>query len=349
MPIAYVSEPPATADLVIVGGGIVGAATAFHASRAGLQPLVLERAARTVDPHDRRGRRRLPAAAREPRGARADRRIRRAVPALRGRHGPARARRGPSPAGLPLGHDLRRGDRAPAPAGRLAAFLGTHRRPADRRCRSPQGLPLPGPGDPTGQVPPVGRPHRPQGHHARARRRRHDGDLRGRLRRRRHRRRRGRRPRAPNHEGDRGNPIRRNRRRALLRPRRRARRRPPSDRDRSPPEGRAARGSRGSAGRTDDDRRRHGRALAPGVRRRVPALHRPLDPAVTPRRQRADRPRVRLPAARPKQPAGRGPHLALLANRLGARRALADAGGPLHDDARPAAAHRPEHASRASS
>jgi len=43
MPIVYVSEPPAAADLVIVGGGIVGAATAFHASRAGLRPLVLER------------------------------------------------------------------------------------------------------------------------------------------------------------------------------------------------------------------------------------------------------------------------------------------------------------------
>ncbi len=43
MPIAYLPEPPATADLVIVGGGIVGAATAFHASRAGLRPLVLER------------------------------------------------------------------------------------------------------------------------------------------------------------------------------------------------------------------------------------------------------------------------------------------------------------------
>ena len=43
MPIAYLSEPPATADLVIVGGGILGTATAFHASRAGLRPLVLER------------------------------------------------------------------------------------------------------------------------------------------------------------------------------------------------------------------------------------------------------------------------------------------------------------------
>lgn len=43
MPIRYASELPATAELVIVGGGIVGAATAFHASRAGLRPLVLER------------------------------------------------------------------------------------------------------------------------------------------------------------------------------------------------------------------------------------------------------------------------------------------------------------------
>ena len=34
---------PATADVVIVGGGIVGAATAFYASRAGLTALVLEK------------------------------------------------------------------------------------------------------------------------------------------------------------------------------------------------------------------------------------------------------------------------------------------------------------------
>lgn len=33
---------PPTADLVIVGGGVVGAATAFYASRAGLRPLLLE-------------------------------------------------------------------------------------------------------------------------------------------------------------------------------------------------------------------------------------------------------------------------------------------------------------------
>ena len=34
---------PTTADVVIVGGGIVGAATAFYASRAGLKTLVLEK------------------------------------------------------------------------------------------------------------------------------------------------------------------------------------------------------------------------------------------------------------------------------------------------------------------
>lgn len=43
MPIAHVSEPPRTADLVVVGGGIVGAATAFHAARAGLRPVVVEK------------------------------------------------------------------------------------------------------------------------------------------------------------------------------------------------------------------------------------------------------------------------------------------------------------------
>jgi sarcosine oxidase subunit beta len=43
MPIDHRTELPRTADLVIVGGGIVGAATAFHASRAGLRPVILER------------------------------------------------------------------------------------------------------------------------------------------------------------------------------------------------------------------------------------------------------------------------------------------------------------------
>jgi sarcosine oxidase subunit beta len=39
----YVADIPATADLVIIGGGIVGAATAFFAARAGLRPVLLER------------------------------------------------------------------------------------------------------------------------------------------------------------------------------------------------------------------------------------------------------------------------------------------------------------------
>jgi sarcosine oxidase subunit beta len=34
--------PPRTAELVVIGGGIVGAATAFYAARAGLRPLLLE-------------------------------------------------------------------------------------------------------------------------------------------------------------------------------------------------------------------------------------------------------------------------------------------------------------------
>ena len=43
MPIDYTPDLPQTADLVIVGGGIAGASTAFHATRAGLRPLILER------------------------------------------------------------------------------------------------------------------------------------------------------------------------------------------------------------------------------------------------------------------------------------------------------------------
>jgi sarcosine oxidase subunit beta len=43
MAIRYVSTLPRGAELVIIGGGIVGAATAFYAARAGLRPLLLER------------------------------------------------------------------------------------------------------------------------------------------------------------------------------------------------------------------------------------------------------------------------------------------------------------------
>lgn len=39
----YINTLPAAADLVIIGGGIVGTATAFFAARAGLRPLLLER------------------------------------------------------------------------------------------------------------------------------------------------------------------------------------------------------------------------------------------------------------------------------------------------------------------
>jgi sarcosine oxidase, subunit beta len=41
----YTDELPATADLVIIGGGIVGLATAYFAIRAGLRPIVLEKQA----------------------------------------------------------------------------------------------------------------------------------------------------------------------------------------------------------------------------------------------------------------------------------------------------------------
>ncbi len=38
----YRPDPPAAADLVVIGGGVVGAATAWHAARAGLRPVILE-------------------------------------------------------------------------------------------------------------------------------------------------------------------------------------------------------------------------------------------------------------------------------------------------------------------
>jgi glycine/D-amino acid oxidase-like deaminating enzyme len=41
--IDYRSDLPRTAELVVIGSGIAGAAAAFHAARAGLRPLILER------------------------------------------------------------------------------------------------------------------------------------------------------------------------------------------------------------------------------------------------------------------------------------------------------------------
>ena len=42
-PLRFVDAPPRSADLVIIGGGIVGAATAFFAARAGLSAVILEK------------------------------------------------------------------------------------------------------------------------------------------------------------------------------------------------------------------------------------------------------------------------------------------------------------------
>ena len=42
-PFHYTDALPASADLVVIGGGIVGAATAFYAARAGLSAVILEK------------------------------------------------------------------------------------------------------------------------------------------------------------------------------------------------------------------------------------------------------------------------------------------------------------------
>jgi sarcosine oxidase subunit beta len=42
-PVPYVDGPPKTAEIVVIGGGLVGAATAFFARGAGLDPVIVER------------------------------------------------------------------------------------------------------------------------------------------------------------------------------------------------------------------------------------------------------------------------------------------------------------------
>src|SRR5215472_8369904 len=41
--VRYVDDVPSSADIVVIGGGIVGCATAFYASRAGLDVVLLEK------------------------------------------------------------------------------------------------------------------------------------------------------------------------------------------------------------------------------------------------------------------------------------------------------------------
>ena len=41
--VRYLDEPPVSAEVVIIGGGIIGAATAFYAARAGFKPVLIER------------------------------------------------------------------------------------------------------------------------------------------------------------------------------------------------------------------------------------------------------------------------------------------------------------------
>ncbi|MQB01137.1 MAG: FAD-dependent oxidoreductase [Actinobacteria bacterium] len=43
MPVRFVDRPPSSVDVCIVGGGVVGAATAFYAARAGLRPVIVEK------------------------------------------------------------------------------------------------------------------------------------------------------------------------------------------------------------------------------------------------------------------------------------------------------------------
>jgi sarcosine oxidase subunit beta len=43
MPVRFVDSPRAAADVCIVGGGVVGAATAFYAARAGLSSVIVEK------------------------------------------------------------------------------------------------------------------------------------------------------------------------------------------------------------------------------------------------------------------------------------------------------------------
>src|SRR5918994_7697182 len=43
MPVRFVDRPPSAVDVCVIGGGVVGAATAFYAARAGLTSVIVEK------------------------------------------------------------------------------------------------------------------------------------------------------------------------------------------------------------------------------------------------------------------------------------------------------------------
>ena len=115
-----VGELPRSADLVVIGGGIVGAATAFFASRAGLRRCCWRRG-RRWHADDARLDRRLPAPVRQPGGDRAGaRRASTLFERLRRGRRPARLRHRLPQRRLSLLHDDRGRQSSASAAGSAA-------------------------------------------------------------------------------------------------------------------------------------------------------------------------------------------------------------------------------------
>src|SRR6266511_149294 len=264
MAIRYLPGLPRTAELVVIGGGIVGAATAFHAARAGLRPLVLERrpALCSLTTAVAAGGFRLQLETRE------QLELVRESAELFLHFAEATGQRGYDPAVRQQGY----------------LWLTTTAEGAERQRRLVERQRAWGVGD----VDLL------------------DGD-----------------------EARRAFPF--------------LAKEVVQARFRAAEEAGHARGPAGAGRRPDDHRRRHRGALAPRVPWRLAAVRRAGHAAEPAERARPARPPLRVPAPGPGQPGLREPGDAVLARGLGRVVGTLDApGGPLHDDAGPPAADRPD-------
>ena len=133
------ADLPATAELVVIGAGVIGAATAFAARRAGIDAVVLEARPRGGRGDDGRGDRRLPRPAGRPGRARAGAGDGGGDGGLRGVHRAGPLRPGAGPRRAALADDDVGGAAGSARRSRISARSGSTASSCSTATRSARG------------------------------------------------------------------------------------------------------------------------------------------------------------------------------------------------------------------